>query len=257
VPRSAPPTSRSCSSLWAMWLAAAVTAGEAAVEHADRSGNDFQRMINRTRLADARHQAGTLEAATALFEEAEGMQTERQPTLPRLYSIQGYNYCDLLLTLGQAETVRGRALQFFEWRVSGDSLLDIALDHLSLGRAAQALGDWDEAHTRLGQAVDGLREAGQIDHLPCGLLARAAFFRETEAYVLARKDLDEVERIAARSGMRLFQCDAHLEYARLEIEEGQRGKAREHLERAAKLVEDCGYHRRDGEVAALKEELGQ
>ncbi len=178
-------------------VAAAVASGEAAIEHADRSGDAFMRLYNRTTLADARHQAGDVAAAQALFEEAEGIQAERQPGYPRLYSLQGYRNCDLLLTLGQAEAVRERARQFFEWRVPSDSLLDIALDHLSLGRAALALGDRDEARRRLDQAVNGLRESGTMDHIPRGLLARAALFREVEEYALSRRDLDEVMRALA------------------------------------------------------------
>ena len=44
--------------------------------------------------------------------------------------------------------------------------------------------------------------------------------------------------------MKLFLCDAHLEYAR------------PHLEAAAALVDECGYHRRDREVAELRQQIG-
>ena len=150
-------------------VAAAVASGEAAINHADRSGDAFQRMSKRTTLADARHQAGEVAAAQALFEEAEVMQAESQPAYPRLYSLWGYRYCDLLLTLGQAEAVRERALQTLEWVTPQNWLLDIALDHLSFGRAALALGDRDEARRQLDQAVDGLREAGTMEFLARGL----------------------------------------------------------------------------------------
>lgn len=190
-------------------VADAQVSGEAAVAHADRSGDAFERMINPSTLADARHQAGDVAAAQQLFEEAEAIQAEIQPDYPRLYSVQGYRYGDLLLTLDQAEKVRERARQTLAWVTqSGLGLLTIAVDHLSLGRAAQALGNRDEAM-----------------------------------------------RIATRSGMRLFKCDAHLEYARLAIKQGQPDTARKHVESAASLVSECGYHRRDGEVEALRKEL--
>ncbi|MDH3659354.1 MAG: toll/interleukin-1 receptor domain-containing protein [Alphaproteobacteria bacterium] len=239
-------------------VAAAEASGEASVDHADRSGNDWQMFIvSQTTLADARHQAGALEAAGALFAEAEAMQAERQTDYPRLYSVQGNRYCDLLLTLGQAEAVRERALQALEWAKQADaSLLDFALNHLSLGRAVLALGDRGEARTRLDQAVDGLREAGQMDDLPRGLLARAALFREVEQFAPSRRDLDEVMRLAIRCGLGLHKCDAHLEYARLALAEGRRDVARRHLDKAAELVEKTGYHRRDGEVVELKAALG-
>jgi hypothetical protein len=77
-----------------------------------------------------------------------------------------------------------------------------------------------------------------------------------EEYENSRKDLAEVMRLATRCGMRLFECDAHLEFSRLAISQGNRDAARKHLAAAAALVEACGYHRRDGEVADLKEKLG-
>jgi hypothetical protein len=64
-------------------------------------------------------------------------------------------------------------------------------------------------------------------------------------------------RIATRSGMRLFECDAHLGYARLILAEGgSRADARAALDKAETLVRETGYHRRDGDVAELREKLG-
>ena len=184
------------------------------------------------------------------------------PEFPRLYSLRGYRYCDLLLDLDRYAEVRERAVNTLEWNdCAANSLLDIALDHLSLGRAellayeADRSGDLAEAST-LNQAVDGLRKAGTIDHIPRGLLARAAYFRVAEQYGRARRDLDEAMRIATRSGMRLFECDAHLEYARLELAQGDREAARSHLTRAEELVAATGYHRRDKDLAELKAALG-
>ncbi|HEV2846574.1 MAG TPA: hypothetical protein VG477_17090, partial [Thermoanaerobaculia bacterium] len=75
----------------------AVAFGEQSVELADRSGDAFQRMGNRTTWADSLHQAGRWEESAAAFREAEAMQAERQPQYPRLYALQGFHYCDLLL----------------------------------------------------------------------------------------------------------------------------------------------------------------
>ena len=158
----------------------------------------------------------------------------------------------------------------------GLGLLDIALDHLSLGRAylGQAVtasgGSVDkpstaspgtqelfsQAATHLDQAVDGLRRAGQQEFLPLGLLARAALRRATGAHDRARADLDEALSIATRGGMRLHEADCHLEYARLCLATGETEAAREHLARAKTMVAETGYHRRDGEVAALERETG-
>ena len=83
-------------------LTQAVASAEESVELADRSADAGERMINRTTLADALHQAGRWEESAASFREAEAMQAERQPEYPRLYSLQGYRYCDLLLSAGSA-----------------------------------------------------------------------------------------------------------------------------------------------------------
>ncbi|VFN06387.1 MAG: Tetratricopeptide repeat-containing protein [Candidatus Kentron sp. G] len=78
-------------------VAAAVENAERAVQFADRSGDAFERLSDRTALADALHQAGERERALPLFQEAEAMQEQRQPQTPRLYSLQGFRYAELLL----------------------------------------------------------------------------------------------------------------------------------------------------------------
>lgn len=51
--------------------------------------------------------------------------------------------------------------------------------------------------------------------------------------------------------MRLFQCDAHLEYARLALAECDQDKARGHVAEAERLVNETGYGRRRPEVEEL------
>ncbi len=71
---------------------------EQSVTYADRSGNAFERMGERCAHADALHQAGRRGEAEVLFREAEQLQAEREPECPLLYSMQGFQYCDLLLS---------------------------------------------------------------------------------------------------------------------------------------------------------------
>jgi hypothetical protein len=168
----------------------------------------------------------------------------------------------LLRGLGRHAEVRQRAAQSLERDSAQGWLLGIALDYLSLGRAellayeADGSGELAKAESRLNQAVDGLRRASQLQELPSALLARAAYFRLTTDHDRARRDLDEAMRLAIRSGMRLFECDAHLEYARLALAEGNRDAARSHLVRASELVAATGYHRRDREIAEIEATLG-
>jgi tetratricopeptide (TPR) repeat protein len=117
-------------------LAQAVVAGRQSVELADKSGDAFHRMSKRTALADALHQAGELAESLALFAEAEKIQQEDQPEYDHIYSLPGFRYCDLLLGSGAWPEVRGRAEKTLQWVTTAQWLLDIALDKLSLGRAA-------------------------------------------------------------------------------------------------------------------------
>jgi hypothetical protein len=52
--------------------------------------------------------------------------------------------------------------------------------------------------------------------------------------------------------MKLFQADYHLEAARLCLDEGKKDNAKGHIEASRRLVEECGYHRRDGELKELE-----
>ena len=230
------------------------------VELADTSGDAFHRLTQRAMLATALHAMGLRDEAAEQFEEAEQMQKEREAAYPLLYALQGFLYCDLLLDQGRDAEVRARAETFFAWRVPSDSLLDIALDHLALGRvhllAAQRGSDDDHAQatSHLQQAVEGLRRAGYQDDLPLGLLARAALHIHTHGFSAARHDLDDTLTLATRCGFRLHEADAHLGLARLALAEHNPAPAREHLATARRIVHETGYHRRDGELTALDAE---
>ena len=100
------------------------------------------------------------------------------------------------------------------------NLLDIALNHLSLGRVlllehclTGEASTLTSATEHLNGAVDGLRQSGNQDDLPRGLLARAALRRVIGDPSGAAHDLAEVQESAQRSGMRLFQVDALIEEA--------------------------------------------
>jgi len=76
----------------------AVKYGQQAVEYADKSGNWEPMVLFRPTYADALHLAGEYAEAKRYFAEAEEMQKKRQPEYHYLYSLQGYRYCDLLLS---------------------------------------------------------------------------------------------------------------------------------------------------------------
>ncbi len=244
-------------------LAKALAYAEQSVDLSDRGGDVFDRLSNRTTLADALHQAGRVEKAESLLREAEQMQRERRSDRPVLDSVGSFRYCDLLLTQGNYEHVQRRATQTLEWATAqGWSLLAVALDHLSLGRAHllkalhEETGDYGQAAEHVARAVDGLRQAGTQHQIPRGLLSRAELRRVRNDFDRARRDLDEAMSIAERGGMGLYQADAYLGYARLYLATGDKDSARESLRKARKMVKHMGYHRRDGEVEELEAQLG-
>ncbi len=267
----------------------AVRDAEQSVVFADRSDDAFQRISKRATLADALHQAGRRDDALACFREAEEIQAERQPSYPLLYSLPGFRFGDLLLAdaeraawqaggvagrdadgaksrqdagapSGLAEVcvdVEKRVSQTLEWMVQNNmALLDIALDHLTLGRVGlyrailerlDTTGVLAESAIRdpkseIEQAVDGLRRAGTTHHVPRGLLTRAWLRSLTSDADGARADLDEAWEIAERGPMPLFQADVHLHRARLFHDKDALAEAR-------RLIEKHGYDRRLDELA--------
>lgn len=238
----------------------AVATARLGVAFADRGDDDFQQLYTRTILANALAQADDAAGAGPLFAEAERRQAERQPHLPRLYSAQGFRYCDLLLDRGAVAEVRERAAAALAVARSAEWALDIALGTLSLGRAEalavrQGGGDATLAAQRLDQAIAALRQAGQQQFEVPGFLARAGFRRERGELDEARCDLDEARRMAERGGMRLYLADIALEDARLALAAGHRADARTHLQTAQGLIAETGYHRRDRDAREIAEQL--
>ena len=260
------------------------------VIHADRSDDAFERMSDRTTHADALHQAGRRAEAEALFREAERMQAERQPDHPLLYSLRGFQYCDLLLAAvehaawrtvlpapagsgvrneGLAEACRAvseRAAQTLKIAEHNRWLLDTALDHLSLGRAAlyEAIltgADVRRAQPDIEQAVAGLHHAGTQEFTVRGLLTRAwlrCLLGARSGPDSAQADLDEAWDIAERGSMRLHLADIHLHRARLfhAATSYPWDSPRADLAAARKLIEQCGYGRRLEELADAEAALG-
>ena len=89
------------------------------------------------------------------------MPEEAQPQFPLLYSVQGFRYCDLLLAQGKYQDVQDRGGQMIEISKRNNWLLDIALDHLSLGRAyllevqKDGTGEFSEAADHLVLSCPG------------------------------------------------------------------------------------------------------
>jgi DNA-binding transcriptional ArsR family regulator len=164
--------------------------------------------------------------------------------------------------------VSERAAETLKIAMRNNWLLTIGLHHLLLGRVALCEAVFGESgwapnaedaklKTVLDDAVNGLRCAGDTTRLPLGLLTRAWLRLITGVHTgpeSAQEDLDEAWEIAERGPMRLFMADIHLYRARLFFREAKYpwDSPQADLEAAKKLINDCGYHRRDEELADAK-----
>ena len=180
----------------------------------------------------------------------------------------------------QCRAIAERAAQTLKWVTDAKlDLLSIALDHLTLGRAAlyaailespsrqgepaqhsfaphtpeEGQRGFTTAAAELDHAVSFLRRAGQQDDLPRGLLSRAwlrSFTGPRIGSESAQSDLDEAWEIAERGPMPLFLADIHLYRARLFFRETTYPwQSPQHdLADARRLIFKHGYLRRKEEL---------
>jgi tetratricopeptide (TPR) repeat protein len=212
-------------------------------------------------LGNAKHQKGQLTDSERLFRKAEEIQKQSNSNVSKLYLLPGYQFCDLLLTKGNWEEVIKRAKYMIENVAIKHSRLDNTLTKFILHRALlvkllnDQTDDFDKAKESFDRLVEDLRKVARMDYLPLGLLARATIYRKMNQFSLAQQDLSEVLEIADPE-MRLHLTDYHLESARLCLAMGgKHPEAQDHYEKAKKLVDDTGYHRRDKEVEELRVKL--
>ncbi len=266
-------------------LTDAVANARRSITHADQSGEAFHRLTKRAVAADAFHHSGRRAEAGALFVEAEQMQKEMQPQFDILYSGQGFRYCDWLLAPAEraawqslirgtdsqsvmdkhgedgsatnCDEVERRATTTLKWAIDGGwPLLTIALDHLTLARVGliRAILSHPLPQPMLGlphvaAAVNGLRDSGQLDDLPKGLLTAALYHFVRGDAASARTALEQAQEIAERGPMPLDLADIHLHRARLFGNQAELAKAKD-------LIQKHGYGRRneeleDAELAAM------
>jgi tetratricopeptide (TPR) repeat protein len=207
----------------------AVARAEESIDFATRARDYWGQWSNRSHLAYVLYQAGDRDRSLQLFREAE----DEEPKW--LVSLPAFRYFDVLLDQGRDEEVRERAVYAISMAKQQNWPFDIALVQLCMARA---------------ELLASQRDHG-IHYVPHGLLARASLRRVSQDFAGAKRDLDEVMRLSKRSQMKLFECDAHLEYARLHTDLGERAKTRTHLKEANNLIIVTGYHRRDSDLATM------
>ncbi|MBI3822573.1 MAG: toll/interleukin-1 receptor domain-containing protein [Planctomycetes bacterium] len=252
-----------------------------ALKLGERAADFSQRVHCGVPLGYALHQAGrSLEAGT-LFSEAERIQAHSSPEFSILYSLQGFQYIDLLLTPAEraawqfvlresaarlavgrpqdpgqdalvtiCSEAERRAIQTLSWVTARNWLLDIAFDHLILARAGlyRALlseapkSEIVELQSKIPIALAKLRQANHVFYLPMALLTTALYAGTLgEQPDEARRYLAEAQQIAERGPMPLYLADVHLHRARLFRDKAELAKARA-------LIAKHGYWRRKEEL---------
>lgn len=229
--------------------------------------------------------SGAVPEALKHFCDAEQAQAKLQPQFPQLYSTIGYYFIEWLLAEVECaawkahlrlpkkvlppnllEDVHAEALR----RVGNTDILlangphnplDNGLNQLATGRAvlyghAVSLKTCRPSNfeASLVNARGDLRKGGVAQHIPRGLLSCAWLSVVQGNSAAAQSDLDEAWDIAERGPMRLHMADIHLYRARLFFREKSYPwkSPQDDLAAAEKLINDCGYHRRDEELADAK-----
>jgi hypothetical protein len=219
-----------------------------AIEYAYKTDNLFRQMNSRTILAATLYRQGDLAVALEQFKAAEKIQDERQPHYPWLYSSSGFNYCALLLDRATNTAARKAVLERGQYALEISSrdnwLLATALDNLTIARSQTSK---NSKLNLFNQAVQKMRKAGSVIYIPKVLLARADFHCQQQNFKAAQLDLDESFDIINRCGMELYQVDALLLQANLNLDQNQPAE----FKLIKDLITTTGYHLRDPELDLL------
>ena len=209
-----------------------------------------------TALADLGHTLhgrGYLKQASTAYNLAEIVQAEAHHH-PKLYSIYGYNYAQLLLEQACQEAgwreVLARRHTSLDIAVKLNHSLSQALDHGTIGLARAALGEPDTV-LALDLAVTTMQRAGTIIHLPAMHLARAQYQRSLHNLPAAWADLETAQGIARQSNMRTYLVECALLGGNLFLDEARAPEAAAHYASAAQLILEDGYGRRLTELHLL------
>ncbi|MEM7218666.1 MAG: hypothetical protein AAF515_09895 [Pseudomonadota bacterium] len=156
-------------------VSSSVLSGRRAIDLTDHSSGEQVRIVSCATAAHALHHHGGEAEARELFALTEQMQVKMDPQFEFLYSVRGFQYCELLLAPAEraawsihfgrqgtspasdhlptenpteagsqqlanlheiCQHVTRRATQTLEWIEPQDWILDIALDHLTLARSS-------------------------------------------------------------------------------------------------------------------------
>lgn len=208
-------------------------------------------------LGHTLHGRGYLAQASTAYVLAEMVQGQAHHH-PKLYSVYGYNYAQLLLEQSCCESgwreVLARRHGSLDIAMKLDHPLSQALDHSAIGLAGAALGEPDSVQA-LDLAVTTMQRSGTTLHLPAMHLARAHYLRSLGELQGAGADLQTAFTIAKRGDMLSYLAECELLAGNLCLDEARSGDAALHCAAAERLIVMHGYGRRTAELHLLRARL--
>lgn len=248
------------------YLSTALASAQQALDYAEQSQDAFEKIARHANLAWHSFLSGDSASALRLIQEAERLQAERQPEYPLLHSLQGFQYCEILLAQrSSAAEVAKRAQQTLAWVEEEHWILDQGLDHLTLAkcqlllaRAAQpnAAASLPAALQHSQTAMRLIRLGDHSGYIIPALLTHARIQYALQDHPAAQAALKEAYAIARRCGMLLYETDTLL--TRLELfgetqpyPWPESSPAQDH-QRAGALIKQCGYGLRQADWQALQ-----
>jgi tetratricopeptide (TPR) repeat protein len=226
------------------------------VVFADQCGEPYQQSGKRTTLADALHQLGRLTEAQQAFEDASAV-TRPDGTPEPMSQFGLYRWCELRLTRRQYADAAEMARRCLATPDSNP--LYVALHELMLGlallRGSAPMALPSEAAVLIDGALNGLRQAGNADMTPKGLLARAELRARQGKLDQANGDVEEAAVLAERARMPLLVVDAQLARASIFASTGRRAEAHALVAKIQQEMTRRGYARPHHDLSELQERL--
>ncbi|MEZ5534936.1 MAG: toll/interleukin-1 receptor domain-containing protein [Thiolinea sp.] len=218
------------------------------------------------------------------FKQAEGVVADLNDEIPFLHGFAGVKYCEYLLHMGRSEEALNRAMAIIEVG-RNDYEPPETLYAMTLASKIYLLkGDLVKAKICIDVTGKTVLSYAPREVIPVYLLIKSRWYAESREYQNSVNIIIETYEIAESSGMRLHLTDYHLEMARLilaiEADPTQYPEAtpdreqrtlppeladpdepgiltlKGHILEAERLINETGYHRRDAELAELKQQAG-
>ena len=258
----------------------AVIHAHLALQLTEQSEDRTNRMIMRMRLISVLHLSGNLQEAEQVCRETEAFQQEQAlESLAQKASFTDFTCCDLLLRLEKYREVQERIARRIEEDAQERSPLNMAVGKLLSAKisllqavtpvqkgSGEKTSSTHEVRDLLNQAIEALRDIGELEWLIQGLLTRSTLCRTLREFSEASADLAEIRELIKLGDLSLYLADYHLESARLVYEQFAIDQGRfssdaageefhqqmhDHVEVAEALIWQMGYHLRDADLETV------